>query len=159
ARKNSMERAFWSAVESFRDFMQRHLALAALVFVVLFKLADALAFSLLTPFVLGLGFSLPEVATVRTGIGFVAALLGGFAGGFIGRAVPLSTSLWIGGILQMTMIAAFCVQSLAGRNLAILSVTTAIEFFFDSVGTVIFVAYLSALCRNPLYTATQFALL
>jgi MFS transporter, PAT family, beta-lactamase induction signal transducer AmpG len=27
------------------------------------------------------------------------------------------------------------------------------------VGTVIFVAYLSVLCKNPLYTATQFALL
>ena len=57
------------------------------------------------------------------------------------------------------MIMAFCAQTLAGKNLAVLSVTTTIEFFFDSVGTVIFVAYLSALCRNPLYTATQFALL
>jgi PAT family beta-lactamase induction signal transducer AmpG len=34
-----------------------------------------------------------------------------------------------------------------------------IAFFADAVGTVIFVAYLSALCRNPLHTATQYALL
>ena len=29
----------------------------------------------------------------------------------------------------------------------------------EAIGTVIFVGYLSALCRNPLHTATQFALL
>ncbi|MFN5673243.1 MAG: MFS transporter, partial [Bradyrhizobium sp.] len=31
--------------------------------------------------------------------------------------------------------------------------------FTSAIGTVIFVAYLSALCRNPLHTATQYALL
>ena len=34
-----------------------------------------------------------------------------------------------------------------------------VENFTSAIGTVIFVAYLSALCRNPLHTATQFALL
>jgi PAT family beta-lactamase induction signal transducer AmpG len=34
-----------------------------------------------------------------------------------------------------------------------------IEQFTGAIGTVIFVAYLSALCHNPLHTATQYALL
>jgi PAT family beta-lactamase induction signal transducer AmpG len=34
-----------------------------------------------------------------------------------------------------------------------------LENFTGAIGTVIFVAYLSALCRNPLHTATQYALL
>ena len=33
------------------------------------------------------------------------------------------------------------------------------ENFNSAIGTVIFVAYLSALCQNPLHTATQYALL
>jgi PAT family beta-lactamase induction signal transducer AmpG len=33
------------------------------------------------------------------------------------------------------------------------------ENFTSAIGTVIFVAYLSALCHNPLHTATQYALL
>jgi len=33
------------------------------------------------------------------------------------------------------------------------------ENFTSAIGTVIFVAYLSALCNNPLHTATQYALL
>ena len=34
-----------------------------------------------------------------------------------------------------------------------------VESFTSAIGTVIFVAYLSALCGNPLHTATQYALL
>jgi len=114
---------------------------------------------LLTPFVLDLGFSLTQLATIRNGVGFIVAVLGGFAGGLVARALPLSASLWIGGFLQTIMILAFSWQAVVGNNLAMLTLTTTIEFFTDAVGTVIFVAYLSALCKNPLYTATQFALL
>jgi MFS transporter, PAT family, beta-lactamase induction signal transducer AmpG len=156
---NWLARTFHAAVESFRDFLSRDLAFAALVFVVLFKLADALAFSLSTNFILGLGFSLAQIATIRNGIGFAATLLGGFTGGFIARALPLSKSLWIGGLLQTLMILCFSWQAHVGMNTPLLTLTTTIEFFTDAVGTVIFVAYLSVLCRNPLYTATQFALL
>jgi MFS transporter, PAT family, beta-lactamase induction signal transducer AmpG len=159
AAPNALRRALWSAIHSLRDFLSRDLAIGALTFVVLFKLADALAFALLTPFVLDLGFTLTQVATIRNGVGFVAALLGGFVGGFIARALPLSTSLWVGGMLQAIMVLAFSWQAVVGKNLSLLAVTTTIESFSDAVGTVIFVAYLSALCKNPLYTATQFALL
>ena len=159
AHKNSLKRAFSSALDAFRDFLARHLAIAALAFVALFKLADALAFALSTPFVLDLGFSLTQLATIRNGVGFVVAVLGGFAGGLVARALPLSISLWIGGILQTIMILAFSWQAVVGKSLTWLTFTTTIEFFTDAVGTVIFVAYLSALCSNPLYTATQFALL
>jgi len=158
-RENWLQRAFWSAVDSFRDFLSRDLAVAVLVFVTLFKLADALAFSLSTNFILGLGFSLTQIAGIRNGIGFAATILGGFTGGFIARALPLSTSLWIGGLLQTLMILAFSLQAHVGMNATMLTLTTTIEFFTDAVGTVIFVAYLSVLCKNPLYTATQFALL
>jgi PAT family beta-lactamase induction signal transducer AmpG len=34
-----------------------------------------------------------------------------------------------------------------------------VENFSGAIGTVIFVAYLSALCQSPLHTATQYALL
>ena len=40
-----------------------------------------------------------------------------------------------------------------------LTVAIVIENFTGAIGTVIFVAYLSALCRDPLHTATQYALL
>jgi PAT family beta-lactamase induction signal transducer AmpG len=40
-----------------------------------------------------------------------------------------------------------------------LTLAIVIENFATAIGTVIFVAYLCALCSNPLHTATQYALL
>jgi PAT family beta-lactamase induction signal transducer AmpG len=47
----------------------------------------------------------------------------------------------------------------AGTNYWALTAAIIAENFTGAIGTVIFVAYLSALCKNPLHTATQFALL
>jgi PAT family beta-lactamase induction signal transducer AmpG len=46
-----------------------------------------------------------------------------------------------------------------GVDTAALTVTIIVENFTGAIGTVIFVAYLSALCGDRLHTATQFALL
>ncbi len=46
-----------------------------------------------------------------------------------------------------------------GYDAAWLTFAIVMENFTSAIGTVIFVAYLSALCQNPLHTATQYALL
>jgi len=129
------------------------------LFVVLFKLADALATALNTTFALKIGFSRVELAAILKGVGFAAALLGGFAGGFVVRSFSMSKSLWIGGILQTVAILAFSWQAVVGRDAAWLTFAITVEQFTAGLGTVTFVAYLSALCGNPLHTATQYALL
>jgi MFS transporter, PAT family, beta-lactamase induction signal transducer AmpG len=159
AKENPLRRTLNAAVASLYDFFNRDMAFAMLAFVVVFKLADALAFSLTTPFVLDLGFSRTELATIMKGVGFAATLLGGFAGGFVARAYPLAASLWIGAILQTVTILAFSLQAMLGKDLAMLTFAITIASFTGAIGTVIFVAYQSTLCTNPLHTATQFALL
>jgi PAT family beta-lactamase induction signal transducer AmpG len=159
ARENAVTRVGKAAVGAFLDFFTRDGALAVLAFVALFKLADALALALTTPFVLDLGFSRNELAGIVKGVGFVATLTGGFAGGYVARALPLAPSLWLGGILQSVTILAFAWQAVVGMDAVTLTFTITIQFFTDAIGTVIFVAYLSALCGNPLHTATQYALL
>jgi hypothetical protein len=49
--------------------------------------------------------------------------------------------------------------AMVGHNAAMLTLAIITENFTSAIGTVIFVAYLSALCANPLHTATQYALL
>jgi PAT family beta-lactamase induction signal transducer AmpG len=154
-----LRRVAEAAVGAFLDFFARDTALAILAFVTLFKLADALATSLTTPFVLDLGFSRNELAAIVKGVGFIATLAGGFVGGYVARALPLAPSLWLGGILQTVTILAFSWLAVVGTDPVMLTFTITIQFFTDAIGTVIFVAYLSALCRNPLHTATQYALL
>jgi MFS transporter, PAT family, beta-lactamase induction signal transducer AmpG len=138
---------------------RNQIALAVLAFIVLFKFTDALAGVMTAPFVVDLGFSRNEYAAIIKGVGLAATLVGGFAGGFVARAYPLVTSLWIGGILQAAANLAFSWQAVIGHDLAMLTFAIVVENFTSAIGTVIFVAYLSALCSNPLHTATQYALL
>jgi PAT family beta-lactamase induction signal transducer AmpG len=147
------------AVASLKDFLSRDAAIAILSFVALFKLADALATAMNTTFALKIGFSRIELATILKGVGFAASLAGGFAGGFVARSFSLSKSLWIGGVLQTVAILAFSWQAVVGADAAWLTFAILVEQFTAGLGTVTFVAYLSALCGNPLHTATQYALL
>jgi PAT family beta-lactamase induction signal transducer AmpG len=159
ARDSSFTRVADAAVGAFTEFLWRDLALVTLVFVVLFKFTDALSGAMTGPFVIDLGFSRNEYAAIIKGVGLAATLLGGFAGGFVARAYSLPASLWIGGLLQALANLAFSWQAVVGLNAAWLTFAIVMENFTSAIGTVIFVAYLSALCRNPLHTATQYALL
>jgi PAT family beta-lactamase induction signal transducer AmpG len=134
-------------------------AILVLVFVILFKFTDALAGVMTGPFAVELGFSRTEYANIVKGVGLIALLAGGFAGGYIARALPLAASLWIGGILQSLANLSFSWLAVMGHDLLWLTVAITVENFTSAIGTVMFVAYLSALCRNPLHTATQYALL
>ena len=159
ARQKPLARVAEAAVGAFKDFLGYEMAFAMLAFVVLFKFTDALSGAMTAPFVIDLGFTRNEYAAIVKGVGLAALLAGGFAGGFIARAFPLATSLWIGGILQAAANLAFSALALTGTNPAMLAVAITVENFTSAIGTVMFVAYLSALCQNPLHTATQYALL
>lgn len=159
ARDNPLARIWHAAIGAFSDFLKADLALAVLAFVVLFKFTDALSGAMTAPFVIDLGFTRNEYAAIVKGVGLAALLAGGFAGGFIARAYPLATSLWIGGVLQAAANLSFSWLAVIGTNTTALAFAITVENFTSAVGTVMFVAYLSALCRNPLHTATQYALL
>ncbi len=159
AKESALQRVTEAAIGAFSDFLTRDMAFVALAFVVLFKFTDALAGAMTAPFVIDLGFSRNEYAAIIKGVGLAATLIGGFAGGFVARAYPLAASLWIGGLLQAAANVAFSWQAVVGYDVGWLTFAIVMENFTSAIGTVIFVAYLSALCQNPLHTATQYALL
>src|SRR5215468_5419280 len=159
ARENPLVRVLRTAAGAFKDFLTRDMALAALTFVVLFKFTDAFAGIMIEAFVLDLGFSRNEYAAIIKGVGLAATLIGGFAGGSVARALSLAACLWIGGIVQAVANLAFSWQAIVGYDIGWLTLAIVLENFTSAVGTVIFVAYLSGLCSNPLNTATQYAVL
>jgi MFS transporter, PAT family, beta-lactamase induction signal transducer AmpG len=157
---DALARVAATARAAFSDFLSRDAALAVLLFVVLYKLCDALAGAMTAPFVLtALDYDKATYAAIVKGLGLAALLIGGFAGGAVARALPLTTSLWLGAILQMISNLAFVWLWLQPPSGWALTVAIIIENFTGAIGTVIFVAYISALCGNPLHTATQYALL
>jgi PAT family beta-lactamase induction signal transducer AmpG len=157
--RDPVSRVALTAFGAFREFLTRPEAIVILLFVVLYKFCDAFAGVLTGPFVIDVGFDKATYAAVVKGVGLAAALAGGFAGGAVARALPLSTSLWVGGILQLLSNLSFAALALIGPNVPALTATIIVENFCGAIGTVIFVAYLSALCGVRAHTATQFALL
>jgi MFS transporter, PAT family, beta-lactamase induction signal transducer AmpG len=157
--RGAAARVIETAIGAFMDFLQYRQVAVILGFVVLFKFTDALAGVMTAPFVYDLGFSRDVYAAIIKGVGLAATLIGGFAGGFVARAFSLAASLWISGILQAIANLAYSWQAVVGADVAWLTFAIVVENFTSAIGTVIFVAYLSALCRNPLHTATQYALL
>ena len=156
---SALTRLYETARGAFADFLTRDAALAILAFVILFKLCDALAGAMTAPFVLSLGYSKATYAAIVKGVGLAALLVGGFAGGAVARAMPLARALWLAAFLQMFSNLVFVWLGFQTPSIEALTVAIVAENFAGAIGTVIFVAYLSALCRNPLHTATQYALL
>lgn len=156
---NSLKRVISAASAAFDDFLKLEMALVALAFVVLYKFTDAFAGIMTEAFIVDLKFTEVEYATVVKTVGLIATLAGGFAGGAVAKNFPLSTSLWIGGILQAVANFAFSGLALVGHSIPMLTFAIVAENFTSGIGTVVYVAYLSNLCRNPLHTATQYALL
>jgi len=159
ARDNPLQRVLHAAYDAFADFLSRDMAFVILAFVVLFKFCDAFAGAMTAPFVIDIGFSRTDYASIVKIGGFAATVAGGILGGLIARAYPLVASVWIGALLQMASNLVFAWQAWIGVNHWALAATITIENFTGAIGTVIFVVYLSALCQSPLHTATQFALL
>src|SRR5450432_2746966 len=149
---SAVTRVLHAAIGAFSEFLARKDALAALAFVVLFKFTDAFSGTMTAPFVIDIGFSKVDYAAIVKGVGLAATLIGGFAGGFVARRYSLALSLWIGGVLQAVANLSFSWLAHVGVNQWALAFAITAENFTSAIGTVIFVAYLSALCKNPLHT-------
>ncbi len=148
----------------FIEFFQRSGVLRGvliLLFIVLYKLGDALVNNMSTSFLLpptGLGFSQTEIGAIQGGMGLLATIVGTLAGGAFLSKIGINRSLWVFGALQAVSNLAYFVLAQVGKNYSVLVLTINIEHFCAGLGTAAFVAFLMSLC-NPRFSATQYALL
>jgi PAT family beta-lactamase induction signal transducer AmpG len=150
----------WQTVkDSFKDLFQRDSIAVLLLFVVFYKLGDAIAFSLTTNFLLhGLGFTLTEVGLVYKTVSLLATLLGAFLGGALLVRINLYRALFLFGVAQAFSTLAFVMLAMIGKSFAMMTFAVFIENFCSGMGTTAFVAFLMSLCHQR-YTATQYACL
>ncbi|MBM3545680.1 MAG: AmpG family muropeptide MFS transporter [Alphaproteobacteria bacterium] len=142
----------------FADFVTRPNWLLILVFVVLYKLGDALAGTVSSPFYVAMGFSKIEIANISKIFGVVSTLVGVALGGVVTYRLGLLRGLMVCGVLQALSNLMFAIQAMVGYDVTMLMVTIATENITGGMGSAAFVAYLSSLCSVS-YTATQYALL
>jgi len=159
---NAPPRTFRAAViEPFTEFFQRDgaaTALSILAFMLLYKLGDSMATSLITPFYLDVGFTKTDIGTVAK----VASLWSFIAGAAVATAMlgkfGVNRSLWLAGVIQMITILGFAALSEIGVNRTALFFVVSGEYLGVGLGTCVFVTYIGHRVSQS-HTATQFALL
>jgi len=173
---------FETLLGGLRNYFSHPGAAAFLVFIVLYKLGDAFAGSLMTPFLLqAMHYTTAEVGVVNKIMGLWLTIAGALIGGALMFKLGLWRSLLLFGVLQMVSNMGFWWLAISGQGqlpgLTIpafdwgfvklahdtpvdggLLAVIAGENLSGGMGTAAFVAFLMSLC-NQRFTATQFALL
>jgi PAT family beta-lactamase induction signal transducer AmpG len=151
-------------------------------FIVFYKLTDAFALSLMTPFLLkGMAFGPAEVGVVNKLIGLALTVFGALLGGLLMLRLRLAWSLLLFGLLQMASNVGFWWLASHGKGALPGWMIPAFDFGFvklvhptlvdggllmavasenlaSGMGTAAFLAFLMSL-TNQRFSATQFALL
>ena len=173
---------FETLLGGLRNYFSQSGAAAFLLFIVLYKLGDAFAGALMTPFLLkAMAYSAAEVGVVNKIIGLWLTIGGALLGGALMLRLGLWRALLLFGVLQMASNLGFWWLAVNGPGvmpgLTIpafdwgfvqlaqatpvdggLLMVIAFENLSGGMGTAAFVAFLMSLC-NQRFTATQFALL
>jgi len=140
------------------SYFRRSGAVEMLCFIMLYKLGDAMAGALTTPFLLDIGFSRTDVGTVNKFFGLISTILGTLVGGSIIAKIGINRSLWIFAFLQAITNLSFSALALVGNDYALMVAAIGIENLTGGMGTAAFVAFMMSLCDKR-FTATQYALL
>ena len=173
---------FQTLLGGLRNYFSQSGAAAFLLFIVLYKLGDAFAGSLMTPFLLkSMAYSSAEVGVVNKVLGLWMTIGGALLGGALMVKIGLWRALMFYGVLQLLSNVGFWWLAVSGKGalpgalipafdwgfvkLATatpvdggLLMVIAFENISGGMGTAAFVAFLMSLC-NQRFTATQFALL
>lgn len=147
-----------AVVGPFADFMRRPGWLAILIFVLGYKLGEAMAGVMAMPLYIALGFSLTEIAAISKLVGFFATVIGALAGGLVTVRLGIMRALILCGVLQSAGNLFYVLQAMGGHRLDYLALCVAAENLTGAMAGAALVAYLSSLC-SPAFTATQYALL
>ena len=173
---------FETLLGGLRSYFSQPGAAAFLAFIVLYKLGDAFAGSLMTPFLLkSMAYSPAEVGVVNKVIGLWLTIGGALLGGALMLRLGLWRSLMLFGVLQLLSNLGLWWLASGGKGVlpgavlpafdwgfvklaaptpvdGALLVVVAFENLSGGMGTAAFLAFMMSLC-NQRYTATQFALL
>ncbi|WP_242033345.1 AmpG family muropeptide MFS transporter [Phormidium sp. FACHB-592] len=152
-----------AVVLPFAEFLRRlgwQQALFTLIFIIVFKLGDAMVVKMAVPFLggKGLGFADADIGNIRQGMGLIATIVGTLAGGAVLSKIGINRSLWVFGALQAISNVGYYVLAVVGKNYPTMVVAINVENFCGGLGTAGFLGFLMSLC-NPRFSATQFALL
>lgn len=147
-----------SVVVPLRELLATPSAAALMLLVVLFKVGDAFALRLFTPFMMDVGFSKTEIALVLKAVFVSSAIVGAILGGILMVRLGLLRSMLIFGVVQALSNFLYYALALTGKSYPLMIVAVGIDNIAGAMGNIASVALIMALCDSR-YSAFQYALL
>lgn len=154
----TLSRHLHAVRSAFIDFIQRPKWMLILLFILFYKISDAIPNAMSGPLFLDLEFSTDEIASVARTFGILMMIIGGFLGGIVISLLTPSLGAMVCGSLQLLSPLAFIPLIWTGHDMPTFMFCIAIQQLCCGMGHTAFVTYLSSLCTKNL-TATQFSLL
>jgi MFS transporter, PAT family, beta-lactamase induction signal transducer AmpG len=131
---------------------------ALIIVVLLFKIGDAFAQKLFTPFMLDIGFTKTQLAVIVKSLFTTGSLLGAVLGGVLMVRLGLLRSMLLFGVAQAITNLLYVALAATGKSYALMVVAVLIEHMAAAMGNIALVALIMALC-DVRYSAFQYALL
>ncbi len=145
-------------VSPFREFFSRRGAVLILLFVLIYKVGDAMGQVMLNPMIVDLGFTDAEFIAINKVVGLWGIIVGTALGAPFLAWLGMGRALFVSGMLMMLSNLTFAVLASRGHDSTWLAIAVMTEQVTSGIGLTVFVTYLSGL-SNLAFTATQFALL
>jgi len=147
-----------SVIVPLTELMGTPSAMTLIAVVLLFKLGDAFANKLFTPFMMDVGFSKIEIGLTVKALFTASTLAGSVLGGVLMVRLGLLRSMLGFGVLQATSNLLYCTLALAGKSYPVMVAAVVIEHVAGAMGGIALVALIMGLC-DVRYSAFQYALL
>ena len=147
-----------NVVAPFADFLRRPGAWLILLFVLTYKLGDAMGQNMLAPMLVHEGFSDTEYIAINKLVRFWCLVAGSLAAGALIARFGMSRLLLGAGVIMMVANLLFASVAHTGHSVPLLTFAVATENLFGAISLTVFATYLSGL-SNTAFTATQYALL
>lgn len=144
-------------IEPFKEFFTRARWKELILLILIYKITDAFAMALLTPFLMEIGFSKAEIGSVLKVIGVASTIGGALVAGALMERMTLKQSLWIFGLAQLLANLSYAWLATVGHNFPVFVTSVIIENFGAGLGTAAYVAFLMAV-TDKRFSGTQYAL-
>jgi MFS transporter, PAT family, beta-lactamase induction signal transducer AmpG len=147
-----------AVVNPMRQLLSNKSMLVLLVALVLYKVGDAFALKLFTPFLMDTGFSKAEIGVATKTTMLVASIAGALVGGLWMVKLGLFRALLLFGFFQALTNLAYMIVALAGKDMSVMVAAVFFDNFFGAMGNTALVVYIMAMC-DVRFSAFQYAFL
>jgi PAT family beta-lactamase induction signal transducer AmpG len=132
--------------------------IAMIALIMLFKIGDAFALRLFTPFMMDTGFSLTEIGLVSKAMITTGTIAGAILGGIWMVKLGLLRSMLFFGVLQTVANLGYYLLAVVGKDFPLMVTVVGIDNLASGMGNVASVALIMAMCQAR-FSAFQYALL